>query len=65
MRDTVHTDFSELKRQVSERQVRTLVELVLDALSALDEHDGNSTTSDSPAVDVRPAVLKGKEKFDD
>lgn len=64
MRDTVQTVFSELSRQASERQARTLVELVIDLLEALDEHDVDSTSSSSQAADVRPAVLKEKEECD-
>jgi hypothetical protein len=64
MRDTVQMHFSELSRQASETQARTLVELVIDVLDALDEHDGDSTSSRSQAADIRPTLLSEKEESD-
>jgi hypothetical protein len=55
MSGTVHKDFSELSRQVSEWQTRTLVELVIDVLAAL-EHRNHSVSSDRQADVVDPVV---------
>lgn len=51
MRDTVQTDFSELSQKASERRARTLVELVIDVLNALDEPGGDSTSSSFQAAE--------------
>ncbi len=61
MSDTGQKDFSELSRQVSERQARTFVELIIDVLNALENHNQHSVGSDPQTADGRPPVLKGKE----
>jgi hypothetical protein len=61
MSDTGQKDSSELSRQVSERQARTFVELIIDVLNALENHNQHSVGSDPQTADGRPPVLKGKE----
>ena len=56
MSGTAHKDFSELSRQVSEMQTRTLVELVIDVLSAMERHD--HPISSDPQAEVPNPLSK-------
>lgn len=59
MSGTAQKDFSKLSRQVSERQTRTLVELVIDVLAAMEHQDRPVSTNTQDEV-VDP-VVKDKE----
>lgn len=56
MSGTVQKGFRELGRQVSEKQARTLVELVIDVLNALDEQRHHAVSKEPQSAVVERAV---------
>ncbi|MBZ5650586.1 MAG: hypothetical protein LAO18_08895 [Acidobacteriia bacterium] len=56
MSGTVQKEFRELGRQVSEKQARTLVELVIDVLNTLDEQRHHAVSKEPQSAVVERAV---------